>query len=385
MRAALLTLSISRHAGGLLDCVRALAGKLQTEQGVAIEVLGLEDPYSAADLPGWQGLSVQVFPRQFRFAATGMEAGLQASDAALAHTHGLWSYCSPVVHRWSRRTGQPYLVSPQGMLDRWALQNSRWKKRVAAALFERNHLRDAACLHAVSGQEVDAIRAYGLSNPVCVVPNAVNLPPDEPASSLNNGDKPTRTLLFLGRLHPKKGLPNLLRAWANTKVQDRASATPWRLRIAGWDQGGHEQDLRTLVATLGLQDSIEFAGPVYGEAKTAALRSADAFVLPSHSEGQPLSVLEAWSYRLPVLMTPECNLTEGFTADAALRANPEMHSLATALNSLFQASDADRRSMGDRGRALVEKRFAWSQSARDMADVYRWLVGDVPRPKVVSD
>lgn len=385
MNAALLTLSISRRAGGLLDCVRGLAHKLQAEQGVIPKILAMADLYSSIDLPGWQDLSVQVFPRQWGFAASGLDAGLRASDAAVAHTHGLWSYCSPVVHRWSRRTRRPYLVSPQGMLDHWALQNSRLKKLVAAALFERGHLHDAACLHAVSGSEVDAIRAFGLKNPICIIPNAVDLPPDEPDGRPVNGDKSTRTLLFLSRLHPKKGLPNLLRALAIVTAQNRASAESWRLRIAGWNQGGHEQELRALANALRLQDFVEFIGPVHGEAKAASMKSADAFVLPSYSEGQPLSVLEAWSYRLPVLMTPECNLAEGFAADAALSAAPEPQSLAVALNTLFQASDNDRRAMGDRGRALVEKRFTWSSSAHNMADVYRWLTRDAERPACVHN
>ena len=387
MKVAQLTLSVSHEGGGVSDCVRALTLRLQAKQGMEPEVLGLEDEHTADDLPGWKGLPVHVFPRRYGFTAPGMAETLQRLDVPLAHTHGLWSCCSLIVHRWSCQTGRPYVVSPHGMLDAWALQNSRWKKQIAAHFFERRHLENAACLHAVCAAEVEAIRAYGLRNPVCVIPNGVDLPsepgktaPDELNHDMQRGE---RTVLFLGRLHPKKGLVNLLRSWSRVVAQAPALTKHWRLQIAGWDQGGHVQELRRLARELRLESVIEFVGPLYGEAKASAFRQADAFVLPSFSEGLPLSVLEAWSYRLPVLMTPECNIPEGFTADAAVRASPDPHSLGEALETLFRMSDAERAAMGKKGRALVERDFTWSRVASQMREVYSWLVEEGAWPGCV--
>lgn len=389
MNAAFVSLSASRLNGGLFECMRRLGATLIHEQRVPVTMLALRDEHSAADLPSWESVEAHVFTSKWLGlqASAALDEYLKATPFDLLHTHGLWSYASIAVRRWSKRTGRPYLVSPHGMLDKWALQNSHWKKSLASRAFERRHLAEATCLHALCGPEVDAIRAYGLRSPVCVIPNGVDLPPTSDALSTDSMSDSRRfdhkILLFLGRVHPKKGLPELLRAWAKIAARDRSIAESWRLHIAGWDQGSHTQELQQIVAALNLTPFVEFIGPVFGAAKMAVFRQADAFVLPSLSEGLPMSVLEAWSYRLPVLMTPECNLLEGFAAGAAFRADTNIESLAEALTQLFQSQPSELQSMGERGRALVEERFTWSSAAKSMAQVYRWLVEGGPQPDCV--
>ncbi len=145
--------------------------------------------------------------------------------------------------------------------------------------------------------EARAIRSYGLRNPVCVIPSGVDLPADDPpgppAWAPEAGGH--RVLLFLGRLHPKKGLLNLVRAWAKVQADRPAGAADWVLVIAGWDQGGHEARLRRLIDELGAAGTIRLVGPQFGDQKAASLAFADAFVLPSLSEGLPVAMLEAWS------------------------------------------------------------------------------------------
>jgi poly(glycerol-phosphate) alpha-glucosyltransferase len=258
---------------------------------------------------------------------------------------------------------------------------------MAGALFEDTHLRGAACLHALNEPEARAIRAYGLRNPICVLPNGVDLPRDKgqvPAAWAHAVGEGRKTLLFLGRLHPKKGLVNLVRAWNG--VQRDGAARDWALVIAGWDQGRHERELKSLAQELGLGRSVCFAGPQFNRDKAATFASADAFVLPSLSEGLPMAVLEAWSYGLPVIMTPQCNLPEGLAADAALRIGSSPADIADGLRRLFAMAEGDRREMGKRGRRLVEERFAWPCIAEEMKAVYEWVLGGGPAPAcVVSD
>jgi poly(glycerol-phosphate) alpha-glucosyltransferase len=129
---------------------------------------------------------------------------------------------------------------------------------------------------------------------------------------------------------------------------------------------------------------VVFLGPAFGETKDALLRSADAFILPSFSEGLPMAVLEAWAYRLPVLMTDHCNLPEGFKAGAAVRIGTEVDSITDGLHQIISATYPQRHLMGDCGRALVERQFTWPQVAAQMKEVYDWVLGGGAKPSCVE-
>ena len=264
------------------------------------------------------------------------------------------------------------------MLDPWALAHARWKKKLAGAVFQNAHLRQAACLHALCQSELDAIRAYGLTNPVCVLPNGIDLPPPgrEPAPWSAQIPPDEKVLLYLGRLHPKKGLPNLIRAWPTADPS-------WHLVIAGWDQAGHEAELQKLAAEL-RADRVHFTGPQFGAAKLATYRRADGFILPSLSEGLPMVILEASAHGKPVLMTNECNLREGFASGAALRITPDAEGIADGLRALAALSEAARQEMGARGHSLVEHHFSWPRIAHDFRAVYEWILQRGPQPPCVT-
>jgi poly(glycerol-phosphate) alpha-glucosyltransferase len=297
------------------------------------------------------------------------------------------------------------------MLDRWALNNSKWKKRVAAFLYEDRHLHEAACIRALCDSEAESIRAYGLRNPICVIPNGVELPGMLENSKVESGKwklafgEGRKVLLYLGRLHPKKNLGALLKGWAEIRKSkvEGGKSEQWLLAIAGWDQGWHEDELKrlagelglsfaeagtaastALTSDLGLSTSVAFLGPQFGADKDECYRACDAFILPSLSEGLPMTVLEAWSYAKPVLMTPECNLPEGFAAGAALRIGTNANEIADGLKQLFEMNDGDRKAIGERGRALVAEKFSWLQIGEQMRAVYEWVLGGGAPPEAVE-
>jgi glycosyltransferase involved in cell wall biosynthesis len=264
------------------------------------------------------------------------------------------------------------------MLDSWALRNARWKKRIAAALYENQHLRGAACLRALSEAEAQSIRSYGLRNPICVIPNGVDWP-DLSESNGKTQSESRKTLLYLGRLHPKKNISNLIHAWNETFNSQPGSGERWVLAIAGWDQGGYESELKHIAAGT----SVVFLGPQFGVDKSEYYRACDAFILPSLSEGLPMTVLEAWAHAKPVLMTPACNLPEGFEANAALRIGTTPEEIAAGLKVLREMSDNDRSQMGNRGRALVAIRFSWPRIGEQMRGVYDWVLGAGAPPQTI--
>lgn len=380
-RLAVLTNSVSRMNGGIFDAMRNLAIAIAAEGRYFPTVFAVEDAQTESDKSLWGNISTTTFPvrgpRIFGYAPQ-LAAAVDASNADILHVHGIWMYPSVVAFRWSRGA-RPYLVSPHGLLKPRALHNSRWKKRIAALLYENEHLRHAACLHALNAAEAEAIRAYGLTNPICIIPNGTTPPDDVVFQRLQQG----RSILYLGRFHPLKGLLTLLQAW--NEVRKDAAATGWRLTLAGWDQNHHRAELERFVDQQQLRSSVVFLGPQFGADKVRCLAGAAAFILPSKSEGLPVSVLEAWSWQLPVLMTHECNLPDGAEAGAAIMMEPEISSIARALRRLFSLTDSEREAMGRSGQLLVRARYQWQQIGRSMTEVYDWVLGKGPKPSCVMD
>jgi glycosyltransferase involved in cell wall biosynthesis len=385
MRVGLLTGSVSRRAGGLFDSVRGLGLSLMAAKGAEVRAFGLEDGDTHRDLVAWGGVPLRAFPvwgtEAFGYAP-GLASSLRMADLDLLHTHGLWRYPSVASLRWARATRRPVMVSAHGMLDAWAVQQAAWKKRTARWLYEDRHLRTAACLHAVSTSEAGAIRRLGFRNPICIIPNAVDLSEEEPRTppawhrAVPEGAK---VLLYLGRIHPKKNLTSLLLGWARASAEGLGG---WWLVVAGWDQDGHERELRELVRTQRIA-RVLFVGPQFGSAKRATFCRAQAFVLASHSEGLPLAVLEAWAHRLPVIMTEACNVPQGFSVGAAICVGAAADSIADGLTALSHGTEPERRAMGNAGRALVESQFAWPVITGQFLAVYHWMVGQGALPDYV--
>jgi poly(glycerol-phosphate) alpha-glucosyltransferase len=373
-RITMLSASLSRAGGGVYGVMVGQARGL-SEMGFRVQFVGMGDSHSALDRPRGISIpttSVRTFGRGPLRFAPGLSSALQESRADVVHLHGLWMQPSLALMGWRRRTGGPTLISPHGMLDAWALGNARLKKQLAARFFERANLSAATCLHALNPAEARAIRAFGLTNPVAVIPNGVDLPDLSRREVRTVGGDGRRVLLFLGRLHQKKGLTESLRAWARLADIAPGVRRSWRLVIAGWDDGGYLPRLRQLVRDLGLDADVGLPGPLYGSAKAQALQESDAFLLASHSEGLPMAVLEAWAYAKPVFMSAACNLPAGFAAGAAIEVVPEPEPLAAALAEHLARPDLAE--IGSRGRALVEERFSWASVAGRLAAVYDALM-----------
>lgn len=388
MEVIIVTHSLSRQAGGLLGAVSSLT-RAVVRQGADARVLGLSDADTSRDLAAWR----PVIPESFDCrgpAGWGLAPGLNAALRTLSpgdkviHLHGLWKFTSWSASRTAGTHGMPRVVSPHGMLDRWALQQSSLKKRLARLLYEGHNLGNASCLHALNEAELGQIRDYGLKGPVAIIPNGVDPPPADPAQTSAMADIPPdrKVLLFLSRLHPKKGLALLIEAWHECAVQN----PDWLLVIAGPDDGGHQAVLEAAVRRHGLLKRVKFVGPQYGADKDGCLQRADAFVLPSFSEGFPLAVLEAMAFGLPVLMTPQCNFPEARHAGAALVIAPEVAAIKDGLSELLGMDRASCEAMGRRGRALVAERYSWDTVGASMMEVYQWLLGECEQPDcVVAD
>jgi glycosyltransferase involved in cell wall biosynthesis len=371
MKVGFLVSSVSRDAGGLFQSVRGLA-KAVASTRANVRVFGISDEQTALDSQEWRPLSVETFRPQLRVwgYANQLAPAILRADLDILSVHGLWKYCSVASLRWHQRTARPYIVHPEGMLEPWALRNARWKKRISALLYENRHLREAACLRALCEAEALSFRAQGLSNPICVIPNGVDLPSLCESNTATRSQNP-KTLLYLGRLHPKKNVANLIHAWNQMVKSQTGKRDSWVLAVVGWDQGGYESELKHIAAV----PSIIFPGPRFGADKSECYRMCDAFILPSLSEGLPMTVLEAWAHAKPVLMTPQCNLPEGFAACGALPIGSHPEEIADGLRRIMEMSENDRRTMGARGRELAATKFSWPRVGEQMRAVCEWVLG----------
>lgn len=406
MKVAFITPSVSRTAGGIFEIERRLAQSLSEMPATEVEVYGVEDHHTQDDLQEWRPLRPLISPyigaAAFRFSPLLMRSFL-SMRADLSHLHALWMHTSVILRKWSLRNRRPYVITLNGMLEPWAIQNAHWKKRLALTFFERGNLQRAGCIQVNSDAERQSARAFGIRGPICMIPNGVDLP-DTTDSRYRCESGPLteikksggKILLYLGRIHPKKGLSNLLRGWSQFQQTSAAGKREeWTLAIAGWDQGGHEQELKALADELGvgwsdgrenngINSQVYFLGPQFGFNKTLCYRDSDAFILPSESEGLPMAALEAWSFGLPVLITPGCNLSNGYSAGAALRIEPNAASIGRGLHEFIELSGDEQRAMGDRGLRLVKDQFIWERVAREMRSVYSWILGEGQRPDCVQ-
>ncbi|MFM2416822.1 MAG: hypothetical protein RL385_1545 [Pseudomonadota bacterium] len=366
--------SASRLGYGLFPVVVGTSQAL-LERGVGARVVAGADSRSSEDAAEWGPVPVTCLrllpPRSIHYAP-GLAGWLRSVPApSVFSLHGVWMAMHGTTVRFAKRHRIPLLLTPHGSLDPWAMALSRAKKRLARQLYADRVLFGVDCYHALNLEEAQAIRNLGISAPIAIVPNGVDMPPQ--AERSGQGHK--QSLVFMGRIHSKKGIRELVSAW-QTLHREFPS---WELVVAGPDEVGMRPELEQAAAG----SPVRFVGEVRGDAKASLLREADAFILPSFSEGLPMTVLEAWSYGLPVLMTRECNIGEGFSHRAAFELRPEVASIADALRSFFRLTPEERWAAGERGRGLVQQKFSWARVAADLQSVYAWMQGSAPAPSCV--
>ncbi len=363
MHIVLLTASASRLGGGVASAVQVHA-KLLREAGERVTVVALEDEYSQQDrgqLAPTPLVTVPVKGPAFFGFAPSLVGRLLELDPEILHLHGIWMYPSHAAAEWARRTGRPYLISPHGMLDPWITARGRWKKALARHGYERNSWRRAAAFHALTVDEAVDIEREAGSVQVLTIPNAG--PPATGAAGERG-----HAVVFLSRIHPKKNLAALLNGWASAERPGDAE-----LLIAGW---GDPDDVAEFEARLaGAPSDVRFLGPVHGEAKQRLLEQARFVILPSHSEGLPMTILEAWAAGTPTIMSAACHLPEGFAAGAALECGTPAASIARTLGEALALDDDAWRLMSDAALRLARDRFSSGQVARQWVAVYRELAG----------
>ena len=336
---------------------------------------------------------------------------VQPPEYDLVHIHGLWEVCLHQAFRWAKNNRLPVVWSPHGMATPWTLRYKFFKKCLGLIFYQWWDLRAASALHVTAQSEAEDMRRLCLKNPLIIAPLGVKMPKPRP---LARAPERTRTLLFVSRIQKKKGLPNLVRAWASI------AHAGWQVVIAGPDQEGHTKEVQALARKLGVETDFQFVGPVFGDEKERLYEQADLFVLPSYSENFGVVIPEALAAGCPVITTkgtpwaellgsPEkvnskpltvnstsltlsggqCSETERKQPLAAYGLQLTEHAavgrcgwwvdvgvepLAEALSEAMGLTDEERRIMGENGQRLVKEKYAWPAIAKQMQEAYVWAL-----------
>ena len=362
--------SLSEEASGPSYCVVRLCESLVAEhQQMTLATLD-SAPLSTA--PSF----LKTFPLGLGPARLGRSPSMyrwlseccKAGDVEILHNHGMWQM-NAIYPAWAASRGDVQLVcSPHGALSEWAMQHGSKVKKVFWPMLQRRALQQATCLHATADSEYRETRNLGFHQPVAIIPNGIDVPalPERLAND-------ERTLLFLGRIHPKKGLDILLPAWGAIQK----SFPNWRLVIAGKHDGDHAtsgylDEIKAQARHLGLK-RIEFPGPVYGEAKLQAYRNADLFVLPTYSENFAMTVAESLSMGTPAIVSKGAPWAGLERDNAGWWIEIGLDPLIACLKDAMSRSADELAAMGTCGRSWMRREFSWEEIGSQMAVTYGWL------------
>lgn len=282
----------------------------------------------------------------------------------LVHLHGTWMPILAVASYLASSKGIPLVMSPHGCLEPWAIQHRGWKKKFALALYQKRVFAMASMMVATARQELESIRRLGIGTPVAVIHNGVDMPP-----AFTRSQSLERKFLFLSRIHPIKGLPDLVAAWALVRQPG------WRVVIAGPNEDDHLQEIHAQIDSLGLGSDFEFTGLVTGSQKEALYAAADVFVLPTYSENFGIVIAEALAHGVPVITTTGAPWEDIEKCRCGWWVQPGVEGVARALLAAMNTPREELSEMGLRGSQLVKEKYSWDQIGRSALQAYRWMLG----------
>ena len=281
----------------------------------------------------------------------------------IVHDNGVWLPFNYTVCSVARSCGIPYLVTTRGMLEPWCLRHHYLKKKLAWWLYQKRLLQGAACLHATGESEAQQLKELGLTPDVLNIPNGVTIP--QKRAPLKESSK---NVLYLSRLHPKKGIEMLLEAWADLKP------TGWNLKLAGSGEPAYVESLKSHSRQLGV--GVQWLGELDDQAKWNAYHEADFFVLPTYSENFGIVVAEALASGTPVITTNQTPWLDLEMKGCGFCVSPEFKAIRHSIATMLETSHETRLAMGGRGRGWMASDYSWSSIASGFLGFYSKMINN---------
>lgn len=381
-----------------MKVAQIVPGLLEESSGTAVAVPSLCRGLKHADVdvelltPGGLpkvplGIPARWFPRNdWPFLTIGRNTGMlsylrqHVHELDVVHTNGLWLMSNVYPYWATRGTKCKFVIQPHGTLSEWALRNSQWKKRLFGWAMQYAAMRHADMWVATADSEYKDIRRLGYRQPVCILPNGIDLPAEEKLKALKADRASRRRMCFIARIHPVKNVDLLLRVWSRLERK----FPDWDLAIVGPDKDNPYADaMKGLARNIGCE-RVSFEGEINGMAKQEFVAQSDCIVLPSFSENFGMVIAEALALEVPAICSygapweglnvEKCGWWVPIVDEAFERAMSEM--MAMPREELF--------AMGTRGRAWMNRDFSWDVIGMKMKAAYEWLVNGGERPEHVK-
>ena len=382
MKVLYITTSLSSKWGGPTTVVQGLSEAL-TKKGLEVSVLSPFKKDDEKNIIRPKGVQVELFKENaFSIFWNGYSHKFRKNifnridNFDLIHIHEIWHYPCFVSYL-AAKNKEPYIITPHGTLDPWCLNYKSLKKRIFSFLIQKRILNKASALHALTEKEREDIKKFGIGNYVKVIPNGIdikefeNLPSRLELENIYPQLKNKKVILFLGRLHPIKGLDILARAFgAIAEKRDDIC-----LLFVGPNEDEYREKIESILKKEKVIDKTIFTGSLSGRKRLAVLGGSDLFVLSSYSEGFSMAVLEAMACQLPVVITRQCNFPEVAENKAGFVIDPNEKELIIAINNLLK-DVLLRKEMGENGRRLILREFTWDKIADKMIKLYQEVLSN---------
>lgn len=304
-------------------------------------------------------------------------------DADIYHSHGVWLPSNHWTASAAKKNGKKYVINPRGDLEIYRINYNRWKKlkkKIIWNLYAKKDAQSAACIIATSQQECDAIRTLGITAPVAIIPNGIEMT-NFPKEVIHT-HREKKIVLFLSRVNPIKGLELLIEAWPKLPENLRNN---WELHIAGnSDPKDYIHKLEGLITQLGLDDNVKLLGPITGDDKMQKYMNSDLFILPTFNENFGNVIAEAMMCECPAITTknaPWKVLTDdkcGWWIDLSV------DNLVKTLIEAMSLTDEERIELGKRSRQCIINHFSSESVAKQTKMVYEWILGLGDKPDFVQ-
>lgn len=346
---------IDKTGGGTTEYMRLLSSELKNHielivvtgiSGHPIVINGVNVKFFKTSVLRWFSMI-----KEFSFF-------LEKEKPNLVHINGIWSPQNWEFQKAAQKLGIKVIVSPHGMLEPWIMAHSPLKKKIALFLYQRKAIQQSALIHATAQMEAENIQTLGFKNPICIIPNGIDLNDVKGIKEYYG----TRKMVFLSRIHPKKGIELLLEAWRNSNTNG------WLLEIAG---NGDENYIANLNQSAQDLKNVHFVGAKYGEAKWNFLRSADVMVLPTHSENFGIVVAEALAVGVPVITTQGTPWEDLVMHQCGWWINLSVSNLEKIIALVTQIPANELATMGRNGRKLVVDKYDVKTVTNKIVDLYQ--------------